>query len=91
MQTDESGTSTEEPHSSSTTTTTGPLRLEVLSSRSSKTAHKSGNQRGTTKAKNSEFTFSSGTKRKLQFPDFFDISNIGPRDGAGGNKRNRMS
>lgn len=40
-----------------------------------------------------DFTFTVGTKRKIQFPDFFDISNIGPggNHGPTGGKRGRFA
>lgn len=91
MQTDEEAS--EGVEASSSTPSTAPIRLEVMNNRGSRTPHRHGNQRHGTRppTSNREFTFTAGTKRKLQFPDFFDISNIGPRDGSGSTKRGRLS
>ncbi|KIV96306.1 hypothetical protein PV10_00188 [Exophiala mesophila] len=92
MQTDETAnTPYPEPHSTPTSSSTAPIRLEVVNNRGSRTPHRHNNQRHGSKSNNREFTFTAGTKRKLQFPDFFDISNIGARDGFGSSKRGRMT
>jgi len=90
MQTDDNSITVDEPQSSSSDPE-GPLRLEVVNNRTIRTPTRHGSQRHGSKATGREFTFTAGTKRKLQFPDFFDISNIGPRDGVGGSKRGRLS
>ncbi|KIX00618.1 uncharacterized protein Z518_09683 [Rhinocladiella mackenziei CBS 650.93] len=87
MQTDDDGTGSEIQPSASTSSN-ATIRLN---NRGSRTPHRHGNQRHSTKSSSREFTFTTGTKRKLQFPDFFDISNIGPRDGVGSSKRGRLS
>ena len=91
MQTDEGAAGVEEPQASSSTFPNAPIRLEVVNNRGSRTPHRHGNQRNSARSSNREFTFTAGTKRKLQFPDFFDISNIGPREGLGSSKRGRTS
>jgi Domain of unknown function (DUF4588) len=69
---------------------TPPIRVEVIN-RGSRTPHR-GSQRHNTRSSNRDFTLTAGTKRKLQFPDFFDITNIGPGDGSGGgSKRSRFA
>lgn len=88
MQTDDDGHGTAPTPSSSTTS---PVRVEVVNNRGNRTPHRHGNQRHNTRSSNREFTFTAGTKRKFQIPDFFDISNIGPRDGTGSSKRGRLS
>lgn len=61
-----------------------PIRVEVVS-RGSRTPHRSGGSRHGTRQSNRDFTFTAGTKRKIQFPDFFDISNLGSSgDGSNG-------
>ncbi|KEF62915.1 uncharacterized protein A1O9_00889 [Exophiala aquamarina CBS 119918] len=90
MQTDDNSITVDEPQSAPTNSE-GPLRLEVINNRAVRTPTRHSGQRHSSKANGREFTFTAGTKRKLQFPDFFDISNIGPRDGAGGSKRGRLS
>ena len=61
-----------------------PIRLEVVG-RGSRTPHRHGGPRHGTRHATRDFTFTAGTKRKLQFPDFFDISNLGPSgDGSNG-------
>lgn len=90
MQTDDASSTVDENQNSSTSGG-GPLRLEVLNNRTIRTPHRHNNQRNGPKSNGREFTFTAGTKRKLQFPDFFDISNIGPRDGPGSSKRGRTS
>ena len=70
-----------------------PIRVEVVN-RGSRTPHRQTNPRHSTRSSNRDFTFTSGTKRKVQFPDFFDIdiSSFGNgRDGLeGGGKRGRI-
>jgi hypothetical protein len=90
MQTDDASSTVDENQTSSSSLG-GPLRLEVVNNRNVRTPHRHSNQRNGSKSTGREFTFTAGTKRKLQFPDFFDISNIGPRDGPGSSKRGRMS
>lgn len=93
MQTDEDSQVVNAAEASSSASSSAPVRLEPVNNKGSRTPHRHGgnqrnvNNRSTTR----EFTFSGGTKRKLQFPDFFDISNIGSREGFGGNKRGRLS
>jgi hypothetical protein len=61
-----------------------PIRVELIG-RSSRTPHRTGGSRHGTRQSNRDFTFTAGTKRKIQFPDFFDISNLGPSsDGSNG-------
>ena len=65
-----------------------PVRVEVIN-HGARTPHR---QRHAARSSNREFPFLAGTKRKLQFPDFFDITNIGQGDGSGGgNKRGRFA
>lgn len=90
MQTDDASTSLDESQPCPTNAN-GPLRLEVINNRNIRTPHRHSNQRSGSKPIGREFTFTAGTKRKLQFPDFFDISNIGARDGPGSSKRGRAS
>lgn len=90
MQTDDNSITVDEPQSASTNSD-GPLRLEVVNNRTVRTPTRHSSQRHNSRTNGREFTFTAGTKRKLQFPDFFDISNIGPRDGVGGSKRGRLS
>ncbi|KIW11107.1 hypothetical protein PV08_10407 [Exophiala spinifera] len=98
MQTDENVQGVEHGADNTPSSSSGPaIRLELLNNYGSRAPHRHGSQRNANRPNNREFTFTSGTKRKLQFPDFFDISNIGPRDGFGGgagtgsNKRGRLS
>ena len=90
MQTDnEVGhTTAEQPVSASTSNVN---RTATTNPRGSRTPHRSGSQRPATRSSTREFTFTTGSKRKFQIPDFFDIGNIGTRDGVGGNKRGRLS
>lgn len=66
-----------------------PIRVEVVG-RGSRTPHKHAGSRHGTRHTTRDFTFTAGTKRKLQFPvpDFFDISNLGGEasNGRGGKK-----
>jgi hypothetical protein len=75
------------------TSETAPIRVEVVN-RGSRTSHRNSSNRHNTRALNREFTFTSGSKRKFQFPEFFDISNVGnwrDRDSfGGGGKRGRF-
>ena len=70
-----------------------PIRVEVVN-RGSRTAHRNAASRHHTRASNRDFTFSAGNKRKFQFPEFFDISNVSngrDRDSfGGGGKRARF-
>lgn len=91
MQTDEDAVESEEGDAPSSSSASAPIRLEVVNNRGHRTSHRHGNQRHGARSSNRDFTFTTGTKRKLQFPDFFDISNIGPRDGFGSGKRGRLS
>jgi Domain of unknown function (DUF4588) len=66
-----------------------PIRVEVVG-RGSRTPHRHAGLRHGTRQTTRDFTFSAGTKRKVQFPDFFDISNLGTggdaSHGRGGKK-----
>jgi len=72
---------------------TAPIRVEVVN-RGSRTPHRNTPSRHHTRNTNRDFTFTSGAKRKFQFPEFFDISNLGngrDRDNlGGGGKRGRF-
>jgi hypothetical protein len=72
---------------------TAPIRVEVVN-RGSRTSHRNTSNRHNTRTSNRDFTFTSGSKRKFQFPEFFDISNVGngrDRDNfGGGGKRGRF-
>ena len=90
MQTDDDGNGSTEAQA--TSSSNNSHRAGTSSSRGNRTPHRSGNGRHTTRSSTKEFTFTAGTKRKFQIPDFFDISNIGPKDGKdGSNKRGRIS
>jgi hypothetical protein len=76
------------------TSETAPILVGVFN-RGSRTSHRNTATRHSTRASNREFNFTSGNKRKFQFPEFFDISNVGngrDRDnfGGGGGKRARF-
>lgn len=75
------------------TSETAPIRVEVFN-RASRASHRNTSSRHNARASNREFTFTSGSKRKFQFPEFFDISNVGSgrdRDSfGGGGKRGRF-
>lgn len=92
MQTDEPSSSqaTDAPSSSSPA---APIRVEVRN-RSARPGSRPLSSRPNARPAQRDFTFTSGTKRKIQFPDFFDISNVHEgRDGpSGGNgpKRGRF-
>jgi Domain of unknown function (DUF4588) len=91
----EDGSSATQSESDGSTINTAPtpLRVEVVH-RGSRNPHRHGSPRHGTRPSAREFTFSHGTKRKLQFPDFFDISNLGSgrdREGNGGGKRGRYA
>lgn len=90
MQTDEDANASTESHDASSNSNNSH-RPGNINSRGNRTPHRSGNQRHSTRSSTREFTFSAGTKRKFPIPDFFDISNIGPKDGHGSNKRGRVS
>lgn len=90
MQTDEEGNTSIDAQGSSTPPS-NLNRIGIVNTRGNRTPHRSGNGRPTTRPSTREFTFTAGPKRKFQIPDFFDISNIGPRDGTGANKRGRIS
>ena len=72
---------------------TSPIRVEVVN-RGSRPAHRSAGSRHNTRASNREITFTASSKRKFQFPELFDISNVGnwrDRDSpGGGGKRGRF-
>jgi hypothetical protein len=72
---------------------TAPIRVGVFN-RGSRPSHRNTATRHSTRASNREFTFTSSSKRKFQFPEFFDISNVGngrDRDNfGGGGKRGRL-
>ncbi len=95
MLTDDDGNGTNpdsvEPSASTSTSATAPIRLEVVNTRGSRTPHRHTNQRHGVRPANREFTFTAGSKRKIQFPDFFNISDFGPRDGLGSSNRGRLS
>ena len=80
-------------HEGELTSETAPIRVEVVN-RSLRASHRNNPIRHNTRASNREFTFTSGSKRKFQFPEFFDISNMGngrDRDNfGGGGKRGRF-
>ena len=68
-----------------------PIKVEFVN-RVHRTLHRRGGQRHNTRTQFRELTSTAGTKRKMQFPDFFDISNVGSGEGSGGgNKRTRMA
>ncbi|KIX95312.1 uncharacterized protein Z520_08829 [Fonsecaea multimorphosa CBS 102226] len=90
MQTEEDGTAPTETQASSSTSG-NVSRTTLINNRGNRTPHRTGNQRHGTRSSTREFTFTAGTKRKFQIPDFFDISNIGPRDGFESSKRGRTS
>lgn len=80
-----------QPGSSSQTSTDPPIRIELVN-QGSRPTHRSSNSRHNIRTSARDFTFTSGTKRKVQFPDFFDISNLGSgREGHGGGKRGRFA
>lgn len=62
-----------------------PIRVEVIN-RGQRTPHRS--QRHSMRIPNRDFSV-AGTKRKMQFPDFFDFTNLG--DGEGGSKRGKFA
>ena len=86
----------ETPLQPQATTTSPAVRVEVAS-RGSRTPHRHGNHssKHNTRSTTSVRAFGSGTgsKRKIAFGDFFDISNLGDgKDGyGGGGKRGRLS
>ncbi|KIW76375.1 hypothetical protein Z517_11121 [Fonsecaea pedrosoi CBS 271.37] len=90
MQTDEDSGAAPEPQASSSTSGS-TSRATFVNNRGSRTPHRSSNQRHGTRSSTREFTFTAGTKRKFQIPDFFDISNIGPREGFESSKKGRIS
>ncbi|KIW27768.1 uncharacterized protein PV07_07476 [Cladophialophora immunda] len=90
MQTDEDNSAPSEAQASSSTSG-NTSRATFVNSRGNRTPHRTGNQRHGTRSSTRELTFTAGTKRKFQIPDFFDISNIGPRDGFESSKRGRIS
>jgi hypothetical protein len=83
MQTDEAPSpQTQDVPSSSSPA--APIRVEVRN-RNTKPMPRTHSARHNNRSGHRDFTFSAGTKRKLQFPDFFDISNIPDKpDGASG-------
>ncbi|EXJ94849.1 hypothetical protein A1O1_03247 [Capronia coronata CBS 617.96] len=91
MQTDEDEAECGGDNGPSSSSASAPIRLEMLNNRGLRPSNRHGSQRHGARPSNREFTFTAGAKRKLQFPDFFDISNIGPRDGFGSSKRGRIS
>ena len=77
----------------STETQQAPVKVEVIG-RGSRTPHRHPSSRHVSHNSTRDFTFTAGTKRKIQFPDFFDISHIGNggRDNSGsGGKRGRFA
>jgi hypothetical protein len=75
-------------HSNEVEQSSPPIRVEVVN-RGPRTPHR-GSQRHGVRAPNRDLISTAGTKRKLQFPDFFDIANLSPGDGSGGTKRSRL-
>jgi hypothetical protein len=71
---------------------TGPLRVEVMN-RAARIHNRHASSRHNTRSTNRDMGFASGTKRKFNLPEFFDISNVGnSRDGSsGGGKRGRYA
>ena len=74
-----------EPSLLSQTTSESPIRVEVVNRGSRTPLRHVGSRHGTRQATR-DFTFTAGSKRKIQFPDFFDLSNFGP-NGDGGSGR----
>jgi hypothetical protein len=93
IQSTESPVPAQQGHEGESTSETAPIRVEVVN-RGSRTSRKINSSRHNTRASNHEFTFTSGSKRKFQFPEFFDISNVSngrERDNfGGGGKRGRF-
>lgn len=90
MQTDDGHQSPQIESSSSSPTV--PVRVEVLNHRGGRPTPRHSNSRNLTRQSNRDFTFNSATKRKVQFPDFFDISNFGSgKENQGGSKRGRFA
>ena len=73
------------------TATIVPARVELVQ-RGSRTPSRQGS-RNSTRQSTREFTFNAGSKRKIQFPDFFDISSVQfGREGTGGTgKRSKLA
>ena len=94
MQTEEAqqGAATQS-NTNPTSNLNSPSRNDT-SSRPVRNVRRPGN-RNTIRSSNRDFTFTAGSKRKLQFPDFFDISNFDhgkDKDGShGGGKRGRVA
>lgn len=65
-----------------------PIRVELVN-RNTRLASKPSSSRHNARSSIRDFTFTAGSKRKLHFPDFFDISNINPRDDTN-SKRGRF-
>ena len=68
-----------------------PIRLELVN-RGLRTPHRS--QRHTQRSSTRDLSLAAGTKRKIQFPDFFDFTNMGSGEGSGGSggsKRGRFA
>jgi hypothetical protein len=93
IQSTESPVPAQQGHEGESTSETAPIRVEVIN-RGSRTSRKNNPSRHNTRASNHEFTYTSGSKRKFQFPEFFDISNVSngrERDNfGGGGKRGRF-
>lgn len=91
MQSFDSSPQVEQPEPSILTPSSSesPIRVELVG-RGSRTPHRHAGSRHGTRQATRDFTFTAGTKRKLQFPvpDFFDISNLGgdASNGRGGKK-----
>ncbi len=83
--------SNDSPSEATTSQSPGTLRVEVVN-RAARMQNRHNSTRHNTRSTNREITFAGGTKRKLNLPEFFDISNVGnPRDGTnGGGKRGRF-
>lgn len=70
---------------------TPPVSLSVLP-RNSRAAHRHNNpSRHTGRSSTREPSTTLGSKRKLQFPDFFEISGLNGREFFGGGKRGRFA
>ncbi|ERF72953.1 hypothetical protein EPUS_05034 [Endocarpon pusillum Z07020] len=69
----------------------GSLRVEIVN-RAARMQNRHNSTRHNTRSTNRDTSFAGGTKRKLNLPEFFDISNMGnSRDGTnGGGKRGRF-
>lgn len=87
MQASDSSPQVEEPEPPILTQSSSgsPIRVELIG-RGSRTPHRHAGSRHGIRQTTRDFTFTAGSKRKLQFPvpDFFDISNLGGGDASNG-------